>query len=86
MAIPKKSSDALDMIVNAARLNMLALMEVTDSKTGDTVDALCLAAREEDGGYKFVPVAIIPRDCELTERLVPPDETEKCDGSASSVH
>lgn len=71
MAIPKGAKANFETLKRAIRNGDCALMEVTDKKTGETVDALCAVTRHDDGGATFAPLAVMVRENPY-ERFDPP--------------
>lgn len=56
MAIPKGHKTNYETLLKAAQSNDLALMECTDTKTGDPVYVLC-AVNRLNKEFEFVPLA-----------------------------
>ena len=69
--ISKGQSENLETLIRAARDGALCIMEVTDSKTGDLVDAVC-AVNIDGENYDLVPLAVMVRENSY-ERFVPPE-------------
>jgi len=73
MAIPKGTRANFETLKRAFAAGDVALMETTITKTGEFVDALCIAVKMPDGGAEFMPIAIIPRSDSLYHLLTPPE-------------
>lgn len=71
MPIPKGNIQNFETLKRAIADGRVALMEVIDSKTGETVDAIC-ALNREGSETGFVPLAVILRENPY-ERLRPPN-------------
>jgi len=51
----------------------ICLLEATDTRTGELVDALCVFRQNKTGGLDTRPIAIMPRGIDLMDILKPPD-------------
>lgn len=76
--IPREMQAVLNRLCKCAELGNLALLECSFRETGDPVDVLVAIWRENSEGdketsYRMEPFALIPRDIEIADLVIPPE-------------